>query len=106
MRWHPATGTGVIVLGNGTYAHAGQLALAIQSNVLAQLRAGAGQPGPAAGDGGPWPETLAARADADRLLHRWDEELAGRLLAPNVAWDQPLAIRREAITRVRERIGD
>jgi CubicO group peptidase (beta-lactamase class C family) len=113
MRWHPATGTGVIVLGNGTYAHAGQLALAIQSNVLARLRAGAGQPGraavvrgPAPGDGGPWPETLAARADADRLLHRWDEELAGRLLAPNVAWDQALAIRREAITRIRERIGD
>jgi len=140
MRWHPATGTGVIVLGNGTYAHAGELAVAILSDVLTQLRAGAGQPGPAGvvrgpgpagvvrgpgpagvvrgpgpagvvrgpapGDGGPWPETLAARADADRLLRSWDDELAGRLFTPNVAWDQPLASRREAIARIRERIGD
>jgi CubicO group peptidase (beta-lactamase class C family) len=113
MRWHPATGTGVIVLGNGTYAHAGELAVAILSDVLAQLRAGAGQPGsagavrgPAPGDGRPWPETLAARADADRLLHSWDDGLAGRLFTPSVAWDQPLASRREAIARIRERIGD
>jgi CubicO group peptidase (beta-lactamase class C family) len=113
MRWHPGTGTGVIVLGNGTYAHAGELAIAILSDVLAQLRAGAGPAGPAGvirgpapGDGGPWPETLAARADADRLLHSWDDDLAGRLFTPNVAWDQPLASRREAIARIRERIGD
>ena len=26
MRWHPATGIGTVVLGNGTYAAAGQLA--------------------------------------------------------------------------------
>jgi CubicO group peptidase (beta-lactamase class C family) len=110
MRWHPATGTGVIVLGNGTYAHVGSLALAILSDVVTQLRGGSGPAaavrGPAPGDGGPWPETLAARADADRLLARWDDELAGRLFTPNVDWDQPLASRREAIARVRERIGD
>ncbi len=40
MRWHPATRTGVIVLGNGTYANVGSLALAILSDVLTQLRAG------------------------------------------------------------------
>jgi CubicO group peptidase (beta-lactamase class C family) len=110
MRWHPATGTGVIVLGNGTYAHVGSLALAILSDVVTQLRVGSGPAaavrGPAPGHGGPWPETLAARADADRLLDRWDDELAGRLFTPNVDWDQPLASRREAIARVRERIGD
>jgi CubicO group peptidase (beta-lactamase class C family) len=113
MRWHPATGTGVIVLGNGTYAHAGELAVTLLSDVLTQLRAGPGQPGsagvvrgPAPGDGGPWPETLAARADTDQLLRSWDDELAGRLFTPNVAWDQPLASRREAIIRIRERIGD
>ena len=114
MRWHPATGTGVIVLGNGTYANAGQLAAAILADVLTQLRArrtgsrsglAAAVRGPAPGDGGPWPETLAARADADRLLRSWDDELAGRLFTPNVAWDQPLASRREAVARIRERIG-
>jgi CubicO group peptidase (beta-lactamase class C family) len=114
MRWHPATGTGAIVLGNGTYANAGQLAAAILADVLTQLRAGrsGSRPGPAAvrgpapGDGGPWPQTLAARADADRLLGSWDDELAGRLFTPNVGWDQPLASRREAMARIRERIGD
>jgi CubicO group peptidase (beta-lactamase class C family) len=112
MRWHPSTGAGAIVLGNGTYANAGQLATAILSDVLAQLRAArsggarASVRGPAPGDGGPWPETLAAREAADRLLAGWDDELAARLFTPNVDWDQPLATRREAIARIRERIGD
>ena len=112
MRWHPATATGVIVLGNGTYAHVGSLALGILSEVLTQLRAGrpaapgAAVRGPAPGDGGPWPETLAARENVDRLLARWDPELAGALFTPNVDWDQPLASRREAVARLRERIGD
>ncbi|MGH3275966.1 MAG: hypothetical protein ACRDNZ_16780, partial [Streptosporangiaceae bacterium] len=119
MSWHLATGTGVIVLGNGTYARVGQLADEILADVLAQLRAsgagsGAGAAGgagvvvrgPAPGDGGPWAETLAARADADRLLLSWDDDLAGRLFTPNVDWDQPLASRREAISRVRDRIGE
>jgi CubicO group peptidase (beta-lactamase class C family) len=111
MRWHPSTGTGAIVLGNGTYANAGQLATAILSDVLAQRRAprpgaAASVRGPAPGAGGPWPETLAARAAADRLLASWDDELAARLFTPNVDWDQPLAIRREGIARIRERIGD
>ena len=113
MRWHPATGAGAVVLGNGTYAHAGDLAAAILSDVLTQLRAGSAATGPAGvargpvpGDGGPWPETVAARADADRLLQRWDDELAARLFTPNVAWDQPLESRREAVSRIRERIGD
>jgi CubicO group peptidase (beta-lactamase class C family) len=110
MRWHPATGTGVIVLGNGTYANVGQLAVAILTDVLGQLRASGAVPagrvrGPAPGDGGPWPETLAARDAADRLLRSWDDELADRLFTPNVAWDQPLAGRREAIGRIRDRIG-
>jgi hypothetical protein len=68
---------------------------------------GAGQRvrGPAPGDGQPWPETLAARADLDRLLRSWDDDLAARLFSPNVAWDQPYASRREAIGRIRDRIG-
>ena len=130
MRWHPATRTGVIVLGNGTYANVGSLALAILSDVLTQLaaacggalvrRAGAagaragrgperrrpGGRGPAPGDGGPWPETLTAREEVDRLLAHWDGELAARLFTPNVDWDQPLDSRREAVARIRERIGD
>jgi CubicO group peptidase (beta-lactamase class C family) len=107
MRWHQATGIGTIVLGNGTYAHAGALASRLLAEVLGQLGAGPGSPvrGPAP-DGRAWPQTLAARADADRLLQAWDDELAARLFTPNVDWDQPLAARQAAIGQIRERIGD
>jgi CubicO group peptidase (beta-lactamase class C family) len=115
MRWHQATGIAVIVLGNGTYAHAGALASRLLADVLGQLGAGpAGVTGGGTGapvrgpapDGRAWPQTLAARADADRLLQAWDEELADRLFTPNVDWDQPLAARQAAIGQIRERIGD
>jgi CubicO group peptidase (beta-lactamase class C family) len=111
MRWHPATGTGAVVLGNGTYAAAGQLAGAIMAEVLGQLRAAgpAGAAvvrGPAPGDGGPWPETITARAEVEQLLRDWDDDRAGRLFTPNVAWDQPFAARRDGLAQVRDRIGD
>jgi CubicO group peptidase (beta-lactamase class C family) len=121
MRWHPATGTGAVVLGNGTYAYAGRLASQILAEVLRQLGAtGTGAqpaessagavsagavfgPGPAAG---PWPEMLAARDEVDGLLQSWDDEVASRLFSPNVDWDQPFADRRTAIDQIRERIGE
>jgi CubicO group peptidase (beta-lactamase class C family) len=184
MRWHPATGTGTIVLANGTYAHAGQLAARLLSELLRQLSASPGGTsgdsgavggnamvggavvsavvtgtglgtggaagggaagrgaaggvaasastasgtaasgtaasgtagggtagggavfGPAPADGRPWPQTLAARAEVDGLLQRWDDEVAARLFSPNVDWDQPFASRRAAIDQIRERIGD
>jgi CubicO group peptidase (beta-lactamase class C family) len=178
MRWHPATGTGTIVLANGTYAHAGQLAARLLAELLRQLSASAGGApgdrgavggsataagpvfagtgkagaagggaaggapthasaagssavggsaaggsaaggsaaggsaaggavfGPAPADGGPWPQTLAARAEVDGLLQSWDEEVAARLFTPNVDWDQPFGSRRAAIDQIRDRIGD
>jgi hypothetical protein len=54
---------------------------------------------------GPWPETLAARDAADGLLQAWDEEVAKRLLAPNVDLDQPLTARQADIATLRQRIG-
>jgi CubicO group peptidase (beta-lactamase class C family) len=117
MRWHPATGTGVVVLGNGTYAAAGVLATRMLAELLQQLGAtgaGAHRGGSPAGGsvsgpapaGGPWPQTLAARDEVDGLLEAWDDEVAGRLFTPNVDWDQPLAARRTAISQIRDRIGD
>jgi hypothetical protein len=112
MRWHPPTGLGVVVLGNATYAMAGQLAARLLAELLRQAGAGpAGTRtgvvrGPAPDDGRPWAQTLTARAEVDQLLRRWDDEVAGRLFSPNVAWDQPYADRRAAIGRVRDRIGD
>jgi len=133
MRWHPATGAGVVVLGNGTYAAAGQLAGRILDELLRQLgtsgssASGTSAPGTSAPGtsapgtsapgtsaaavfgpapaGSPWPQTLAARAEVDELLEHWDDDVAGRLFSPNVAWDQPFADRRAALDQIRERIG-
>src|ERR1700722_6926830 len=104
MRWHPATGIGVIALGNGTYAPMSPLtglllaALVPSSNTYQVALA----PAPA----GPWPATLAAQEKADRLLAQWDDAAADALFTENVALDAPYNERRHAIGLLRERIGD
>ena len=114
MRWHPATGTGVIALGNGTYAAMMTLATRLLDVVLMYYQpppygcgvalAPAEPAGP--GRGGPWPETLAAREAVSALLRSWDDAEAARLFSPNVAQDAPFEERRQAISLIRERIGD
>jgi CubicO group peptidase (beta-lactamase class C family) len=126
MRWHPATGIGVIVLANSTYAGVGALAGEALGALLADHEAAAapgrrrprgpvpaqpGQPedgarpaGPPSA--GPWPETLTAMNAVNELLRHWDETAADALFAPNVAQDRPLPQRRADIARLRARIGD
>jgi CubicO group peptidase (beta-lactamase class C family) len=109
MRWHPATGIGVIALGNGTYAPMSPLtglllaALVPSSNTYQVALA----PAPA-GDkaGAPWPQTLAAQEKANRLLAQWDDAVADALFTENVALDGPYSERRHAIGLIRERIGE
>jgi CubicO group peptidase (beta-lactamase class C family) len=120
MRWHPATGTGVIALGNSTYATMMTLAAALLDAILrhrerpaygysvalapAETQGPHGpQPTHAAG---PWPETVAARDAVSALLRSWDDAEAARLFSPNVAQDAPFAERRRIITLIRKRIGD
>ncbi len=110
MRWHPATGLGVIVLANGTYAPAGALAGELLGALLASSAETAGRQGwrvagPVPAPVGPWPETLVARDAIDGLLQDWQDDVAGGLFAPNVDLDQPLAQRRADIATLRERIG-
>ncbi len=110
MRWHPATGLGVIVLANGTYAPAGSLAGELLAALLTSASATDTRStwrvsGPVPAPLGPWPETLAARDAIDALLQDWDDDVAGHLLAPNVHLDQPLAQRKADIATVRDRIG-
>jgi CubicO group peptidase (beta-lactamase class C family) len=115
MRWHPATGTGVIALGNSTYAPATVLASQLLEAVLS------GRERPAVGYGvalapvtatamataaGPWPETLAAQAAVSVLLQDWDDTQATRLFSANVAQDTPFDERQRAVAAIRERIGD
>src|SRR5580658_9912440 len=111
MRWHPASGTGVIALGNSTYAAMTTLGTRLLDAVLRHREP------PAAGYGtalapaarhqaGPWPETLAAREAVDALLRSWDDAQAARLFSPNVAQDVPFDERQQVIATIRERIGD
>lgn len=114
MRWHPQTGLGVIVLGNSTYAAARTAAIDM---LTALLDGHAGRPaGPAPSEkaAGPaphgkpaWEATLAARADLERLLtDGWDDAIAARWFAGNVALDEPLTRRRAYLERLRQQVGD
>jgi hypothetical protein len=119
MRWHPATGTGVIALGNGTYAPMTQLTNLILAALVARRPAAyqvalapvtpsgcsAAAEQPSRPVGGPWPQTLAARAAVSRLLGNWDDVAADALFTENVALDRPYAERRRDIAVLRERLG-
>jgi hypothetical protein len=115
MRWHPATGLGVIALGNATYAAMSSLAGVVLEALVPSSAAyhvalspaaasAAASPAPAAG--APWPETLAAADAVNKLLLDWDDAAAGALFSENVALDSPYPERRHAIGLIRERIGD
>jgi len=116
MRWHLATGLGVIALGNATYAAMSVLAARVLDALLPRsaayhvaLSPACGEP-PAsvreAGYGTPWPETVAARDAVDRLLRNWDDAAADALFTENVALDSPYRERRHVLALIRERIGD
>jgi CubicO group peptidase (beta-lactamase class C family) len=115
MRWHPATGVGVIALANGTYAPMSPLTALVLDALLprssayhvALAPAAPGAPGaPGADTGAPWPATLAAAEAVNRLLLAWDDSTADALFTENVALDSPYPERRHAIEAIRERIGD
>ncbi len=111
MRWHPATGLGVIALANSTYAAAPALAARMLDALLRQSAAAGAVTGDQAAmasvgaPGGPWPATLAAQQEVNKLLEAWTDARADRLFSPNVAQDQPYPERRHRIELVRERAG-
>jgi CubicO group peptidase (beta-lactamase class C family) len=116
MRWHPATGAGVIALGNGTYAPMGTLAALMLGELVPARPAVYRVALSPAAPGGPWPQTLAAREEVSGLLSAvaslapGDPEAADALLAagpfaPNVALDRPHAERRAEIEQLATRIG-
>jgi CubicO group peptidase (beta-lactamase class C family) len=107
MRWHPASGTGVIALGNSTYSGMQPLAARLLDLVLRRAEPPArGYLVALAPAAGPWPATLAARQEVSGLLRAWDDAEATRLCTPNVAQDAPFAERRRTLALIRERIGD
>src|SRR5215831_17431044 len=104
MCWHPGTGIGAIVLANGTYAPAPVLAARLLTAMIgpAPPARAAGRP---AAPAGPWPATLAAQREANKLLYHWNDARADRLFSENVALDEPYPERRQRIGLIRERIG-
>lgn len=87
MRWHAASGIGVLGLENGTYSQpAGPVTRALRTILDAVV----------VPDVEPtvWPETRAARLGVERLLRSWDDQLAEELFADNVALDDSLESRR------------
>jgi CubicO group peptidase (beta-lactamase class C family) len=95
MRWHPASGYGLIVLANGRYAPTTVLARELFNRLLESTGSRARRIRAAA-------PTEAARAAVEGLLESWDEAAAVRLFAMNVELDLPIARRRQAIDRIRE----
>jgi hypothetical protein len=124
MRWHSATGLGVIALGNGTYAAMSLLTgllfdallpgstayhVALSPVALSPVPHGPVPHGPVPHGpvpAGPWPETLAATTAVNELLTAWDDAAADALFTENVALDAPYPERRHAIGLIRERIGE
>jgi hypothetical protein len=98
MRWHPASGYGIIVLANGRYAPATVMAGELFNRVLESAAAPARRIRPAA-------PTEAARVAVEALLESWDEAAAAHLFAMNVELDRPIAERRAAIEKIRETHG-
>ncbi|MBI2762414.1 MAG: beta-lactamase family protein [Chloroflexi bacterium] len=98
MRWQPASGLGVIVLANHRYAPSTGLARDLLASLIESDAIPARRIRPAAA-------LSIARAEIDRLLVSWDDELAGRLFAMNVELDDPVARRRDEIARIRELHG-
>jgi CubicO group peptidase (beta-lactamase class C family) len=99
MRWHPASGLGIIVLANRSYAPIYDVAADLLAQAVAALA------GRSDVESTLWPQTRAAMDVAERLLTCWDDALADRSFAFNVDLDTPRAERRAAAARVSARIG-
>jgi CubicO group peptidase (beta-lactamase class C family) len=108
MCWHLASRTGVVALGNSTYAAMAPLTARLLGTVLRRTEPPSYGYGVALSreESGPWPETLTARDAVDQLLRSWDDATAERLFSLNVAADAPFPERQRRIALIRARIGD
>jgi CubicO group peptidase (beta-lactamase class C family) len=96
MRWHPASGVGVILLANATYAGPAAVAAA----ALDALLDGAPVTVPQA-----WPELAAMREAVESLIGSWDDAVADAVFAANMDLDVPRAQRRALLGAVAARLG-
>ena len=95
MRWHPASGLGVVAVANARYAN---VLTPSRDTLRAAIRAEPGRTRAVA----PWSVTQAARRDLERLFETWDDDLAARLFSANVDLDEPLEQRRASLEKLRD----
>lgn len=101
MRWHAASGLGVVAFENATYARVSQGAEQALSIVLdAADRQSPVTPSPV-----PWPETLEASVVLSALVNDWSDAAASAVLATNVGLDVPYGERRAAIEAAWAAVG-
>jgi CubicO group peptidase (beta-lactamase class C family) len=98
MRWHAASGIGIVVLENGRYSGATVPATKGLELVLDQVAVPNGLPDL-------WPETVAARETVERLLRGWDDAAADALFAENIVLDESIERRRARIDDLTARAG-
>jgi CubicO group peptidase (beta-lactamase class C family) len=94
MRWHPASGIGVIALANGRYAPASYLGQRLMNALLDAEALPVRRVRPNAA-------TEAAAAAVEALLDTWDDAAAKALFAMNVELDEPIERRRAFAERLR-----
>jgi serine-type D-Ala-D-Ala carboxypeptidase/endopeptidase len=98
MRWHPASGLGVVVLGNRTYFPASKIGEQMLTALVRSEAAPIRRLAPA--------QSLETARDAiERLLASWDDELAADTFSMNVDVDEPIERRRASIERLGETHG-
>jgi CubicO group peptidase (beta-lactamase class C family) len=90
MRWHPASGLGIVVLANHRYAPSTHLGRELLTELVTAEAVPARRIRPA-------DSTVAARAAVEGLLERWDDDVVRGLAAMNLELDEPLEHRRGAI---------
>jgi CubicO group peptidase (beta-lactamase class C family) len=99
MRWHPASGWGIVMLASRSYAPVYEFAADLLSEVVAAF------PGPHDIAAMLWPATRDAMDIAEGLLTDWNDTLADDHFAFNVDLDTPRAERRDAYARIAAQIG-
>jgi CubicO group peptidase (beta-lactamase class C family) len=98
MRWHHASGLGIITLTNHRYGPAGLLARDLLAELLRSEAAPVRRIRPNTA-------TEDARAAVEALIDTWDDARAAGLFAMNIDLDEPIAGRRATLDRLRERHG-
>lgn len=86
MRWHLASGVGVLAFENGRYSGPHEPVSSALQLILDETVIPTTEPTL-------WPETAAARDGVERLVRTWDQNLAEHVFADNVDLDEPLGRR-------------